>query len=250
MKIYNRFPVFFAAITFFCGICFAQTSIAQLSVGIEGGYNKNYLVTNNANRSFTNYMPMNGFNIGIPIQYQIADWFAVEADPIYVEKNYSQQRSAFFVGVYQENKNSYVQLPLMGHFMFGGKKLKGFLNTGVYGGYWLTANVNGVMPNILDINDSKNSGTTIYDYENSYSYNEKYTFDKRKDNRIDAGWIGGLGLSYEINDRYQVFTEGRLLYSFTDQQKKYMVDQIPRYNTTYGLNAGILIHFNNAKTNY
>jgi len=250
MKLNNPHPFLLSVVIFSFNICFVQVANAQLSVGIEGGYNKNYLVTNNANRAFTNYLPMNGFTVGVPLQYKIADWFAIETDPTYVQKNYSQQRSAFFVGVYQENKNAYVQLPLMGHFMFGGEQLKGFLNVGMYEGYWLTGHVNGIMPNILDINESQNSGTTVYDFENSYSYNEKYAFDKRKDDRMEAGWIGGLGLSYEINGQFQVFTEGRLLYSFTDQQKKYMVDQVPRYNTTYGINAGIMIHFNNMQTNH
>ena len=217
-----------------------------MSVGVEGGYNKNYLVTNNANRAFTNYMPLSGFALGIPLKYKITDWFAIATDPTFVQKNYSQQRSAFFIGVYQQNYNSYVQLPLMGHFMFGGKQLKGFLNVGLYGAWWLTGTVNGEMPNILDVT-SQTSGSTIYDYQNPYSYNEKYAFDKRKDNRIEAGWIGGLGLAYDINSHYQVFTEGRLLYSFTDQQKKYMTNQVPRYNTTYGINAGIMVHLKNHK---
>ena len=169
---------------------------AQLSVGIEGGYNKNYLVTNNANRAFTNYQPLSGFTIGIPLQYKINEWFAIAADPVFIQKNYSQQRSVFFDGVYQDNYNSYIQLPLMGHFMFGGKRLKGFLNAGIYGGYWLSGKVKGKTPNILDIADDETASNSIYDYEHPYSYNEKYNFDGRKDNRLDAGWIGGLGLGY------------------------------------------------------
>ncbi len=230
-------------------LLFTIASKAQLSVGIEGGYNKNYLVTNNANRAFTNYIPLSGFSLGIPLQYKIADWFAFSTDPTFVQKNYSQQRSAFFIGVYQQNYNSYVQLPVMGHFMFGGKQLKGFLNVGLFGAYWLTGTAKGEMPNILDVTN-QTSGNTIYDYQNPYNYNEKYTFDNRRDNRIEAGWIGGLGLACDINTRYQVFAEGRLLYSFTDQQKKYMTNQVPRYNTTCGINAGIMVHFKNNKNTY
>ena len=234
---------------FVCNLCMRHAA-AQLSAGIEAGYNKNYLVTNNANRAFTNYQPLNGFEVGIPVQYKITDWFAIQADPAFIEKNYNQERSVFFAGVYQDNYNNYIQLPLMGHFMFGGQRLKGFLNAGIYAGYWLAGTVKGEMPNILNIVDNETASNSIYDYENAYKYNEKYAFDSRKDNRLDAGWAGGLGISYEINKRCQVFTEGRLLYDFTDQQKNYMASQVPRYNTTCTINAGILIHLKQAASAY
>jgi hypothetical protein len=249
MKLFNLCPIVFFAIIF-CNVLCMPTASAQLSVGVEGGYNKNYLVTNNANRAFTNYQQLGGFTVGIPLQYKITDWFALAADPGLIKKNYSEQRSVFFAGVYQDNLNTYIQLPLMGHFMFGGQRLKGFLNAGIYGGYWLAGTVKGETPNILDIVDDVTASNSIYDFEHPYSYNEKYSFDSRKDNRFDAGWVGGLGIGYDITRHYQVFTEGRILYDFTDQQKNYMTNQVPRYNTTYGMNAGILIHLGNPKSAY
>ena len=233
-----------------CLCCYGANVFAQFSVGIEGGYNKNYLVTNNANRAFTNYKPLSSFTVGIPLQYKIADWFAIAADPTFLQKNYLQERSAFFAGVYQNNYNSYVQLPVMAHFMFGGKRLKGFANAGVYGGYWMASTIKGVMPAILDNVDNNTSTSSIYDYNNSYSYNEKYSFDSRKDNRFEVGWVAGLGIGYDVTNKINVFAEGRLLYSFTDQQKKYETNQVPRYNTTYGANAGVLYHFGNSKSSF
>jgi len=38
-----------------------------------------------------------------------------------------------------------------------------------------------------------------------------------------------------------VFVEGREIQSLTDQQKNYMINQIPRYNQTFGLTLGCLI---------
>src|SRR5690242_12167259 len=129
--------------TFLFFLCCGISSFAQLSIGLEGGYNRNYLQTNNANRDFTNYTPGNGFNIGIPIQYKIANWFAIALDPTYIQKNYVQQRSSFYSGTYQISTNSYIELPVMAHFIFGGKKLQGFFNLGAFGGYWLAGNVKG-----------------------------------------------------------------------------------------------------------
>jgi hypothetical protein len=228
----------------------ALPAVAQLSVGVEGGFNKNYLITNNANRAFTNYKPLNGFTVGIPIQYKIADWFAIATDVEFLQKNYRQERSKFFEGVYQNNYNSYIQLPLMAHFMFGGKRLQGFTNAGMFGGYWASSRIKGELPAVLNEVDNTTSTSSIYDYFNAYSYNENYSFDTRKDNRFEAGWIAGLGLSYNLNEHYQIFAEGRLLYSFTDQQKNYETNQVPRYNTTYGIKAGILFSFKNKKTSY
>lgn len=216
---------------------------AQLSVGVEGGYNKNYLYTNTSNRDFTDYKPAGGFSIGIPVKYTLADWFAIQADPSFIKKNYSQQRSSFFEGVYQTNYNTYVQLPLMGHFMFGGEQFKGFLNLGMYGGYWAAARVKGSIPNILNPVDTITATNTFYDISKAYSYNEKYSFDSRKDNRLEFGWLAGIGVSYKLTDRYEVFAEGRYYQSLTDQQKKYMTNQIPRYNQTYGVSVGLMITF-------
>ncbi len=233
-----------------CCLCFYASLHAQFSVGVEGGYNKNCLTTNNANRAFTNYKPLSSFTVGIPVQYQITNWFAIAADPTFIQKNYLQERSAFFAGVYQNNYNNYVQLPLMAHFMFGGERLKGFANAGLYGGYWMSSTIKGVMPAILDNVDNNTSANSIYDYNNPYSYNQKYTFDSRKDNRFEVGWVAGLGIGYDVTSNINVFAEGRLLYGFTDQQKKYETNQVPRYNTTYGVNAGVMYHFGNNKSSF
>jgi hypothetical protein len=226
------------------------SSFAQFSIGVEGGYTRNYLETNNANRDFTNYKPADGFTIGIPVQYKIVNWFAIAADPAYIQKNYVQERSSYYEGTYQISTNSYLQLPVMAHFMFGGQKLQGFFNLGGFAGYWLDGNVKGRMPNILDPVDSVTASNTIYyQLSNSYSYDEKYTFDTHRDNRIDAGWIAGAGVSYVISSKYTVFAEGRVIQSLTDMQKNYMINQTPRYNNTYNANLGIMINLGKQTTN-
>ncbi|TKK69915.1 PorT family protein [Ilyomonas limi] len=232
-----------ATVIFLLCVGCSLSSFAQFSIGLEGGYTRNYLQTNNANRDFTNYTPANGFNIGIPVQYKISNWFAIALDPTYIQKNYVQQRSSFYTGTYQISTNSYAELPIMAHFMFGGKKLQGFFNLGAFGGYWLSGNVKGRMPNVLNPIDSVTATNTVYYYSTPYNYNEKYTFDTRRDNRIEAGWIAGAGVSYAITDRYSVFAEGRMRQSITDMQKNYMINQVPRYNNTYSANLGIMVSF-------
>jgi hypothetical protein len=243
MKLFSvpRLPV--SVIFLFIAAFLVITSAkAQWAAGIEAGYNKNSLITNNANRAFTYYQPLNGFSVGIPVQYTINSWFAVAADPGFIKKNYRQQRGDFYTGVYQDNDNSYIQLPLMGHFMFGGKSLKGFLNAGIYAAYWISARVKGKMANILDAVDNTSGGSSVYNYQRPYTYDQAYSYNKIKDNRFEMGWVTGLGVEYNVDKRFKVFTEARLLYSFTDQQKNYSINQEPRYNNTTGIVAGVLMN--------
>ncbi len=222
-------------------ICF--TGMAQLSAGIESGYNRTYLQTNFANRDFSNYKPGNGFSVGLPVQYKLATWFAIETDPTFIQKSYTLERSSFYRGIYQTSTNSYVQLPLLAHFMFGGQKLQGFFNLGAYGAYWVTGHVKGTLANVLDPVDSVTATNTFYNFTNPYAYNEKYAFDTRRDNRIEAGWVAGAGISYALNSSYQLFAEGRYTQAITDMQKNYMINQTPRYNETYSVTIGCMRSF-------
>ena len=134
----------------------------------------------------------------------------------------------------------------MAHLSFGGEKLKGFLNLGGYGGYWLSTHIKGTMPNILDLPAYTNTVSSnaqpnnVYDEFTPYSYNEKYQFDKTKDNRIELGLLAGIGISYEMNEKYLFFGEARYYQSMSDQQKNYQLNLVPRYNETFGVSLGCL----------
>ncbi len=219
---------------------------AQLYLGIEGGATRNYLHTNASNLVSTQYNPAYGFTAGIPILYQINEWLAVQADPNYFQKNYQMERTDFFQGVYQDNTNAYIQLPVMAHFSFGGARLKGFLNVGGYGGYWVSGKVKGREPNILNqpafTNTISNAQpNTVFDEFTPYNYNEKYAFNNTKDNRLEFGLLSGAGISYELKNKYRFFGEARYYRSMTDQQKKYQMNQVPRFNDSYVISIGCLV---------
>jgi len=219
------------------------TSRAQFSIGLEGGYNKNHIVTNIGFRAFTKYEPLDGFNIGIPVKYDLNNWFAIQADPQYIQKSYKIVRSSYFEGINHTNKNSYIQLPVMAHFTFGGQKLKGFLNLGGYAGYWSSSRIKGTQINTFAKEYDLPDGTqtpSILDGEPGYNYNEKFTFDSRRDRRIELGVLVGTGVSYQLKPRYELFAEGRYYRGLTDQQKNYMLNQIPRYNDTFVIQVGCM----------
>jgi hypothetical protein len=203
---------------------------AQLHIGIEAGANKNYLVTNTKDKPFFDYQPSNGFSIGVPIRYSFPklSWFGgIQVTPSYVQKNYRIQRSGYYEPVYQQTDNSYLELPVMGQFRFGGsigksQTLHGILNVGGYGGYWLTGNVKGRTLSSMDPN-------------NYQAYDEAYTFSEIKDNRFELGGLAGVGLQYAPNKKYSISLEGRYNASMTDQQKAYSENQTPRFNDTYSI---------------
>lgn len=227
-------------------LCHA-TANAQFSIGVQAGYANNYLLTNVSNLVSTKYVSQPGFSAAVPLQYDVTDWFAIKAQPGYMQKNYQMQRTGFYQGVYQTSTNGYIQLPLMGQFSFGGENLRGYVNAGGYAGYWLSAKVKGVMPNILDnpayTNTTSNEQpNNVFDEYTAYSYNEKYAFNKTKDNRIELGLLAGAGINYKVNDSYSVFAEATYYNGLTDLQKKYQTNQVPRYNQTYVFSLGIMFN--------
>ncbi|QNK62087.1 PorT family protein [Pedobacter sp. PAMC26386] len=228
---------------FLCIIAGTLTLHAQWSVGLEAGYNKNYPFTNTGFRAFTEYKPMEGFNIGVPVKYTLNNWFGVQADPQFIRKSYQMVRSGFFDGVYQKNINNYIQLPLMAHFTFGGQKIKGFFNLGGYAGYWASSHIKGTQLDVFsqsyELPDDFQSKRYL-DFKPGYNYDEKYEFDKRKDRRIELGLLTGAGISYQLKPRYELFAEGRYYRALTDQQKDYMLNQIPRYNDTFTIQVGCM----------
>jgi hypothetical protein len=222
---------------------------AQLSIGLEGGSTYNTLKTNNTAQVSTNYIPAYGFTVSAPFSYKIKNWFSVESGISYIQKNYQVVRTGFYQGISQYNRNAYLQIPVKARLSLGGKKLRGFVNAGFYGAYWAGAHVKGTEPNILNPVDSSlfssSEPTRELSESNAYNYSEKYSFDSRKDRRMEWGLIAGVGISYQASPTLMIFVEGNYSQSFSDQQKNYMLGQVPRYNQTFSTMAGVMVPFKN-----
>ena len=224
-----------------------EISYSKISIGFEIGYNNNYLLTNVTDLNSTEYSSKSGGSIGMPIIYKVNDWFSMEANPTFIEKNYSMKRTGYYTGVYRDTKNTYFQVPLMGQFSFGGEKLKGYLDLGVYAAYWSSSQITGAMPNILNqpqygtyINNSNTFSSTIFQDYNAYNFDEPYQFNSNVDNRLELGVIIGVGLSYQLKENGKLFIETKYIDATTDQQKKYQQGLVPKYNETYSFSVGYL----------
>ncbi len=193
----------------------------------------NNLVTSTGYRPFSKYEDRGGFVAGVPLGYKITDWFSVYAELSAVQKNYRFTRTEFYPGpmsYYHNVRNTYMQLPVMARFSFGGKNLRGFCALGGFVGFWAGSHIKGLN---FDSDDMP------------YKYDEKFSFDKRRDNRVEAGLTAGAGLEYNLKNFCTFVVEGRFYYGLTDLQKNYMLQQIPRYNSTVVVQAGV--HFNIAR---
>ncbi|MBQ6209347.1 MAG: PorT family protein [Prevotella sp.] len=164
-------------------------------------------------------------SIGVMGQYDVNDWLGIRADLNWTMKNHRQYRT--MVSTDYETQNSYIQLPVMASFSFGGQKIRGFLNAGVYGGYWLIS----------------------YDYGTLLDQKYRYIndFEGKRDQRFDFGCVGGVGLEWRFKYKnkdwaWQIF-ETRIYYSTKSIQKDYMKIKDPRYNTTIALQSGLCYFF-------
>jgi hypothetical protein len=73
-----------------------------------------------------------------------------------------------------------------------------------------------------------------------YTYDEKYAFDSRRDNRFEGGALVGVGLEYRFTPVWAVVAECRYHHSLSDMQKDYMKDRVPRYLNTFLFQVGVL----------
>jgi hypothetical protein len=207
-------------------------------LGITAGYTNNGLYVGGDNRAFSQYERGHGFEISIPGRYQFTNWFALQAELQFIQKNYSWVRDKNFDGIYMDVTNSFIDFPVMAHFSFGGSRLRGFLNTGAFLGVWVNSHHRGKTiegtSNVWDLDNT----ATYYD-----DYDENVEFVDQRDSRFDAGLLLGLGIQYEWKP-VTIFVEGRYNYGLTDLQKKYMYEQLPRINDTFTITIGAIFNHN------
>lgn len=213
----------------------AYQAQAQWKVGVEAGYDYNFYHIDTHYAYDFRYDGRSGFTVGVPVEYGILDWLAVRADLTYLQKGYKMHRG--YNETFQNRSDQYLSLPMMARFSFGDDKLKGFLHVGGYVGYWLKSHLKG-----CEISNSFNTDEVLNEEEGKifYPYDKEYSFNSQRDNRFDAGLVGGVGVCYRVLPQLEVEMEGRCYYGLTSTTKNYMeYSKQPRYNTTIVILAGI-----------
>jgi hypothetical protein len=201
-------------------------------LGVYGGYANNTLYQGGAEhiRAGKVWESGHGWTVGIPARYQIFNWLAVQAEAVFITKNYGYYSHAPFNKPYNETTNSFVEFPLLASLSVNPAGITGlrlYINGGGFLGVWAASHEKG---EILDSTDIV-----------IYKYDEDYEFEDRRDNRFEAGLAGGAGIQYDIR-WLSVFAEWRYNYGLTDLQKQYQYDLPPQINDTWTVQLGILVN--------
>lgn len=214
---------------------FPMSVAAQWKVGVTAGYDCNHYNIDTQYAYDLNFSDRSGVSVGVLGEYGLNDWFGLRAEFVYLQKGYKMDR--LYNGTSQHRRDHYLELPIMARFSFGSQKIRGFLHAGGYVGYWNDSRVKGIERSLTYDPDKQ------IEYEEAnelYAYNRPYAFESRRDNRFDAGLVGGVGVSYRVMPKLEVEVEGRSYYALTSTTKDYMKHtKQPQYNTTFTIQAGV-----------
>lgn len=206
-----------------------MTCNAQWRAGVTIGGDWNHYSIDKHYMTDWHYEGQWGMTLGLTGQYDFNNWLAVRADLNMTQKNHGQYRTGMLADTDYDTRNTYLQLPVMVSFFFGGKKLRGFLNLGVYGGYWMSSRIKGSYYNTFS--------------DKAFAVDESVEFNNNRDQRWDCGLVGGIGVEYRFAPHWAAQVESRCYYSTTSAQKDYMQLKDPRYNTTIALQCAIYYIF-------
>lgn len=204
---------------------------SQLCIGVKSGLTSNHLITDLSNLRFVENRRGQGYNISADFLYSPSGRIFLRTGISLCQKNYSLARTG---GAYEDFSNTYFQLPVAVQWQVPVGKFNIYASTGIYGAWWTYARIKGSTPNVLDIA----TGTPGVYYFTPATYNVKYNFDPRRDNRLEYGWLTSVGAGYGYKPNIVLVASIDYSRSCSDTQKKYMLNQTAKYNETYFFSLG------------
>ena len=205
-------------------------AFAQWSVGAHGGVAFTSIDRSQAGRIDETYNPLVGYDLGITGRYAVNSWFVIRADLDMMQRNHRMQRNLHYIAlVYTDHINTYLTLPVMADFSFGGSSLQGHLLIGAFTGYWMSQRVRGVT-----------YGMTDYEvFFNEFNNSKEFS---SSDRRLDAGMAGGAGLSYRLNTSFDVSLTALFYYDLVSHYIGYAALRDYRYLNTGTITFGLSYH--------
>ena len=212
-----------------CGA--AMTVSAQWSLGIKGGWDYTSVTRSNAGRIDETYSPKSGYDVGIQARYGFTNWFALRADLSVMRRSHRMDRHLDYLdSLYTEHHNLYLMLPILADFSFGGEHFRGHAMVGGYVGYWLQDHIKG-----------KTYWMTDYAmYYNPFTEIREFTSEDR---RFNAGVVGGLGISYLINEHWGLNLDALYYYDLVSHRRSSPHLRDPRYLNTLSVTVGVYYQF-------
>lgn len=211
-----------------------SSRLRHFGFGLTAGQDRNYHVVDMSYMSDMEYTKYEeGYSIGGQITYRPVRWFSLRIEAVLLQKNYRmdhvKQLQSVRYYTYTLTENRYVNVPLT-LALHMGKTVRVSLFGGVYGGYWLTSHRSG---------ESLSLSSRVYGDEEVNAFDEDVVFDERRDNREDAGFVWGAGVSAMLFRQLELGADVRWYYGVYDIQKEYQRGLNPRYNTTMVMQAGL-----------
>lgn len=197
------------------------------AIGLRGGWTSSTISRYDGGRMDEAYSALGGMEFGLQGRYTVNSWMALRANLSFMQRSHRMDRNLNYLDpVYTEHLNSYLMLPVLADFSFGGPQLRGHLLAGGCAGYWLS---------------EYRQGTTYWmtDY---YVYFEP--FDETRDftdedNRLNAGLVLGIGLTYPIGSRWEVGLDALYYYDLTSHHQSTPSLTDPRYLNTLSINLNL-----------
>lgn len=212
------------------GSLFPKTTPSRWCVGLYAGRDNNHHVIDMSYASGMKYSDRTGMAAGLSGEYHLTGWFSLRAELALVQKNFRLDRdNIYFSFAYTEATNNYLSLPVEAVLSMG-RTFRVCCFLGGYGGYWLSGHREGQSLSVSYL-VSGDEADTYFD--------EDYSFNEERDNRIDAGLTYGVGLRCTILRKIDLSAELHWYYGLTDIQKQYMTNLNPRYNTTRVIRMGV-----------
>jgi len=203
---------------------FALSAYSQTYVGVKGGYTMSDIAFSPIQN--TRMLFADGFDYGMVFKYFNLKYFGFQAELYMVNRGYRKPIDLAELGdTLYKRVNTYIELPIFMQVRFNLKLFTIHLNAGPYIAY------------LIQAREGNNSS-------GDYQMN-KISINILRDNRIDYGLIGGIGLSRDFSWG-TLFTEGRVGYGYGDMQK-HTYPNMPKQSKAVfqSINIGYLYHFGN-----
>lgn len=208
---------------------------AKWSIGMKMGPNWTSISQSNFGRVDETYTSVNSVDAGLQFRYAFTDWLAARADLSLTSRSFRMDRNLHYLDpVFTKYTNTFITIPIMADFSFGGKKLRGHAYCGGFGAYWAFAEREGTTYWMTD----------YYVYFDNFKEQRKFNSE---DQRLIAGAVGGMGLSYAfygIVSKKDVITIDVLYYhDLVSHHKGYAHLSDPRYLNTLTITLGLAFSF-------
>lgn len=198
------------------------TGYGQTYIGVKGGYTMsdiNFVPVQNTRMLFAD-----GFDYGFVFKYFNLKYVGFQAEFYRVNRGYRKPADIAELGdTIYKRVNSYIELPIFIQFRLNLKLVTLHMNAGPY---------------IAFLTGSREGDNSTGEYQIS-----KIALNILRDNRIDYGLLGGVGLSRDFKWG-TLFAEGRIGYGYGDLQK-YTYEGMPKQSKAIfqSVNIGYMYHF-------